>query len=50
LLDIKKLLKSIQDAPMWTGILGVVSVVIVVTMVVLIRAMNKEARRSDHQN
>ena len=35
---------------MWTGIFGVASVVIVLSMVVLIRAMNKEARRTDHQN
>ncbi len=35
---------------MWTGIFGIASVVIVVSMVILIRAMNKEARRADHQN
>lgn len=35
---------------MWTGIFGIASIVIVLSMVVLIRAMNKEARRSDHQN
>ncbi len=35
---------------MWTGILSAISVFIVVSMVVLIRAMNKEARRPDHQN
>jgi len=35
---------------MWTGILSIVSIVVVVSMVGLIRAMNKEARRTDYKN
>ncbi len=35
---------------MWSGIVSIVSVVVVISVVGLIRAMNKEARRADYKN